>query len=87
MLLDQVGPSPVVRVIGEDRTAGTMDGLLAWVPQVVAWLDEGRAPYVFVHQPDNRDSPGLARAFHAAVAAEVGGLRPLPDPAGQITLF
>ena len=87
VLLDHVGPSPVVRVIGEDRAAGTLDGLLAWVPQVVSWLAEGRAPYIFVHQPDNRDSPGLARAFHAAVAEEVDWLHPLPDPAGQITIF
>ena len=33
----------------------------------LAWLDEHRAPYVFAHQPENRESPRLARRFHAAV--------------------
>ncbi|MGB3733546.1 MAG: DUF72 domain-containing protein [Ilumatobacter sp.] len=87
VLTQVAGDHPIVRVIGQDRPEGTMDGLLAWVPQVVTWLDEGRVPYVFVHQPENLDSPGLARAFHDAVADEVPDLEPLPDPAGQTTMF
>ena len=87
VLLDAAGASPVVRVIGEDRIEGTMNGLLRWVPQLAAWLDDGRSPYVFVHQPENLDSPELARGLHEAVAAAVDGLRPLPDPAGQRSLF
>jgi hypothetical protein len=47
----------------------------------------GREPYVFVHQPENLQSPGLARAFHEAVASEVPNLEPLPDPAGQTSMF
>lgn len=87
VLADVAGQHPVLRVIGEDRPDGTLDGLLAWTPQVVHWLTEGREPYVFVHQPDNLDSPGLARAFHESVAAEVPDLAPLPDPAGQASMF
>jgi uncharacterized protein YecE (DUF72 family) len=79
--------NPIVRVIGEDRPAGSLDGLLAWVPQVVDWLREGREPYVFVHQPENLHSPVLARSFHDAVATEVSDLAPLPDPAGQASMF
>lgn len=87
VLTDVVGSHPMVRLIGEDRPEGTMAGLLAWVPQVVAWLHAGLEPYVFVHQPENLESPGLARAFHAAVAAEVPRLEPLSDPAGQTSMF
>lgn len=87
VLLDATGPVPVVRVIGEDRASGTMEGLLAWVPQVVTWLRAGREPYVFVHQPENLDSPGLARAFHDAVATHITDLAPLPEPVGQSALF
>ena len=87
VLLETVGTHPIVRLIGEDRPEGTLDGLLAWVPQIVRWLDERRTPYVFVHQPENLDSPGLARAFHEAVAAECPDLAPLPDPPGQSSLF
>lgn len=87
VVLDAVGPRPLVRVIGEDTAEGTAAGLAAWADQVVAWLAEGREPYVFVHQPENLDSPALARGFHALVAARVAGLAPLPVPAGQATMF
>ncbi len=87
ILTDVVGLHPIVRVIGEDRSDGTMAGLLDWVPQVVSWLREGREPYVFVHQPENLHSPGLARAFHDAVADEVVDLEPLPEPVGQTSMF
>jgi uncharacterized protein YecE (DUF72 family) len=87
IVLDAVGSAPIVRVIGEDSIDGTMRGLLAWVPQVVEWLAEGRTPYVFVHQPENLESPGLARALHEAVAVEVSDLAPLPTPPGQTSMF
>lgn len=87
IVLDAVGPSPIVRVIGEDSPEGTLAGVAAWTDQVVAWLREGREPHVFVHQPENLDSPALARAFHARVAASVDDLDPLPEPAGQSTMF
>lgn len=79
IVLDAVGPRPIIRLIGEDSPEGSLNGLLAWVPQVVEWLGEGREPYVFVHQPENLDSPDLARRLHAAVTAEVTGLAPLPE--------
>ena len=87
IVLDAIGQSPIVRVIGEDAIDGTMRWLLAWVPQIVEWLTEGRMPYVFVHQPENLESPGLARALHEAVAAELPALTPLPTPPGQTSMF
>lgn len=87
VVLDAVGPHPVVRVIGEAGADGTLAGLRAWTDQVVTWLAEGREPHVFVHQPENLDSPALARTFHADVAARVPGLAPLPEPAGQTSMF
>ncbi len=87
VVIEAVGPHPIVRVIGGDAIDGVMDGLLAWVPQVADWLREGREPHVFVHQPDNLESPGLARAFHAAVAKHVMGLAPLREPPGQASMF
>jgi len=87
IVVEAAGPHPIVRVIGGDDVTGIMDGLLAWLPHVVRWLDEGRKPYVFVHQPENLESPGLARAFHAAVAEQVGAIEPLPEPPGQTAMF
>lgn len=94
--IEAVGDSPVVRLIGASNWEVTLAGLLAWVPQLVDWLASGRRPYVFVHQPENHDSPLLARELHAAVAAIVPSLAPLPTPLpptpagevpGQSTLF
>jgi uncharacterized protein YecE (DUF72 family) len=87
IVLDAVGQHPIIRVIGEDAPEGTLRGLTAWAEQVAAWLREGREPYVFVHQPENLDSPALARKFHALVTALVPGLDPLPTPTGQTSIF
>lgn len=75
-----VGQHPIVRVIGQDSAEGTLEGLVAWVPQLVEWLREGLAPFIFVHQPDNLDSPGLARQLHAAVREVAPEIATLPEP-------
>lgn len=83
------GAAPIIRVIGADAVETTLDGLGAWTTDIVEWLDEGREPYVFVHQPENLDSPALARHLHAHVTSSIAGdttherpwrLTPLPDP-------
>jgi uncharacterized protein YecE (DUF72 family) len=79
-LTEALTDRPIVRFIGSDDPALTADGLQEWQPIVADWLHEGRTPSLFVHTPDNADSPGLARAFHAEVGLLVPGLAPLPDP-------
>jgi uncharacterized protein YecE (DUF72 family) len=81
---------PIVRYLGRDDPARTAAGWRHWVGVTAAWLREGRSPTVFVHTPDNVDSPALARRFHAEVRAQVPGLDPLPAPpptAQPLTLF
>ncbi len=80
VLTDLMGRSPIVRVIGSDDLDGTADGLRTWIPQIVQWIDEGRTPYLFVHQPENLESPALARMIHAEIAAHIEGLSSLPTP-------
>jgi uncharacterized protein YecE (DUF72 family) len=80
VLTDVMGPSPIVRVIGSDDLDGTAEGLRTWIPQLADWIAEGREPYLFVHQPENLESPALARMIHADVTAVVEGLGPLPTP-------
>jgi uncharacterized protein YecE (DUF72 family) len=80
VVTDVMGAMPIVRVIGSDDLDGTADGLRRWIPQLAGWIDEGREPYVFVHQPENLESPALARRLHAEVAARLDGLAELPDP-------
>ncbi|HTJ39560.1 MAG TPA: DUF72 domain-containing protein [Dactylosporangium sp.] len=71
---------PIVRYLGRDDPARTVQGWARWVAAAAAWLREGRSPTFFIHTPDNADAPRLAREFHAAVRAEVPGLPPLPEP-------
>ncbi len=80
VLTEMTGRSPIVRVIGSDDLDGTAGGLRAWVPQIVEWLAEGRLPYLFVHQPENLESPALARLIHAEISGHIDGLAPLPTP-------
>ncbi|HZX07704.1 DUF72 domain-containing protein [Kribbella sp.] len=72
---------PIVRYIGRDSVAETVDGWAYLVDLVVTWLSEGRSPTIFLHTPDNAEALNLARRFHAAVAAAVPTLAPLPEPA------
>ncbi|WP_207916996.1 DUF72 domain-containing protein [Micromonospora sp. KC723] len=72
---------PIVRYLGRDDPARTIEGWRHWVDVVVGWLREGRSPTVFVHTPDNADAPVLARRFHDDVRARVPGLEALPEPA------
>lgn len=91
-LTEPVTDHPIVRFIGSDSPAVTGRGLAEWEPIVAGWLGEGRHPTFFVHTPDNLDSPGLARSFHAEIGLQVADLEPLPsppahEPAEQGSLF
>ena len=77
---------PIVRYLGRDATAPTVEGWQQWIGVVAGWLREGRSPTVFVHTPDNVDAPVLARRFHAEVRARLPQLEALPEPE-QVTLF
>ncbi|GAB3691892.1 DUF72 domain-containing protein [Actinocorallia lasiicapitis] len=71
---------PVVRYLGRDDDARTVEGWRFWVETAAGWLREGRSPTVFVHTPDNVRSLPLARRFHDEVRALVPALAPLPEP-------
>ncbi len=80
---------PIVRYLGRDDPARTVEGWQPWLDVVTGWLREGRSPTVFVHTPDNADAPDLARRFHDEVRARLPELEPLPEPVpvGPSTLF
>ena len=80
---------PVVRYIGRDDPARTIEGWQPWLGTVAGWLREGRSPTVFIHTPDNVAALELARRFHDEVRARVPEVEPLPEPvpAGPPTLF
>ncbi|WP_405103819.1 DUF72 domain-containing protein [Micromonospora sp. NBC_01412] len=80
---------PIVRYLGRDDPARTVEGWQRWIDVAVEWLREGRSPTIFVHTPDNADAPVLARRLHDDVRARVPELEALPDPmpATPLTLF
>jgi len=71
---------PIIRYLGRDSVARTVEGWQPWIGVVAGWLREGRSPTVFIHTPDNVNAPMLARRFHDEVRAAVPGLAPLPEP-------
>jgi uncharacterized protein YecE (DUF72 family) len=80
---------PIVRYLGRDACAQTVEGWQRWIEVVVEWLREGRSPTMFIHTPDNVDAPTLARRFHDEVRARVPELEVLPQPipVEPLTLF
>jgi uncharacterized protein YecE (DUF72 family) len=80
---------PIVRYLGGDASARTIEGWQRWVDVAVGWLREGRSPTVFIHTPDNADAPMLARRFHDEVRTRLPELDALPQPipAEPLTLF
>jgi len=92
LLPEPLTERPIVRFIGSDHPEFTDSGLVQWHTLVAEWLDEGRTPTFFVHTPDNRRTPELARGFHHALAGMVLDLAPLTEPlpmypAEQTSLF
>jgi uncharacterized protein YecE (DUF72 family) len=81
---------PIVRYLGRDDTAATVEGWQRWVEITAGWLREGRSPTVFIHTPDNADAPALARRFHDEVRRRVPELERQPEPVPieqPLTLF
>jgi uncharacterized protein YecE (DUF72 family) len=80
---------PIVRYLGRDDSARTIEGWQRWIDVVTGWLREGRSPTMFIHTPDNADAPALARRFHDEVHARLPQLAALPQPTrvAPLTLF
>jgi uncharacterized protein YecE (DUF72 family) len=55
------GPRPMVRFVGDPEVARNESALEQWAQQLRHWLDDGRAPYFFVHHPDDLYAPDLGR--------------------------
>lgn len=76
------GARPVVRFIGHFDDAINERYFAPWIDRLTLWIKQGKTPFLFVHTPDNRSAPDLARRLHARVA-EAAGLPALPDFPGE----
>jgi len=73
------GTQPLVRFIGHPEVAANRPFLAPWVAATAQWINEGRAPYVFMHTPNNRFAPELARLFHELLQARLENVGTLPE--------
>ncbi|TFH87527.1 DUF72 domain-containing protein [Billgrantia azerbaijanica] len=82
------GSEPLVRFIGHDAEAFNQRYFTPWIDRLALWIKQGKTPFLFVHTPDNRLAPQLARALYARLA-EALDLPALADFAGerQASLF
>ncbi|MEO1084288.1 MAG: DUF72 domain-containing protein, partial [Acidobacteriota bacterium] len=76
-----VGDRPMVRFIGHPDFAVSTPWIEHWAQVVAGWIAEGREPHCFIHLPDNRRAPQLAREFHRAVRRHTGDAQLPPTPA------
>ncbi|PAU89872.1 hypothetical protein CK507_01975 [Pseudomonas sp. WN033] len=77
---------PAVRFIGGMDNAANLAFLEPWLAKCVQWLEQGRVPMLFMHTPDNRLAPQLARQFHTRLAERVPDLLPMPAWPGELEL-
>lgn len=56
---------PLVRFIGHFDTATNARYFAAWAERLSLWIKQGKTPFLFVHTPDNRQAPQLARQLYA----------------------
>ncbi|NWN82989.1 MAG: DUF72 domain-containing protein [Halomonas sp.] len=59
---------PLVRFIGHLDTGINERYFEAWIAQLLLWINQGKTPFLFVHTPDNRQAPQLARRLHERLA-------------------
>lgn len=75
--------TPTVRFTAGMDNQQSLAWLEPWLGKCVQWLGEGRSPILFMHTPDNRLAPELARLFHAQLAQRLDNLPAMPVWPGE----
>lgn len=75
--------SPIVRFIPHPEFARNRPWLDAWVTRLGQWLERGLSPYVFMHAPNVRWAPHLARRFHDLLRQAIGDVGTMPPWPGE----
>ncbi|MGM7744978.1 DUF72 domain-containing protein [Yersinia enterocolitica] len=80
------GSQPLVRFIGGDQWEDNLALFAPWLQKLPLW-EQQYQPYVFIHTPDNSDSPQHAQKIWQQLATVIATLPPAPDWPEQDTLF
>lgn len=74
--------SPQVRFIGRPELEANDPFLKPWIDKLAEWIEAGLTPHIYLHTPDNRRAPELARRFHGYLMERLPGLPELnwPEP-------
>ncbi len=75
---------PTVRFVGGMDNEANLAALQPWLEKCAQWLTEGLRPLLFMHTPDNRLAPQLARRFHQQLAQRLPQLLPMPAWPGEV---
>nr|WP_297457839.1 DUF72 domain-containing protein [uncultured Halomonas sp.] len=67
---------PIVRFIGHLDSERNERYFSPWIDRLKLWIKQGKTPFLFVHTPDNRQAPQLARRLYDRLATD-GVLAPL----------
>lgn len=73
----RTAPFAFVRFVGQPDVAANRPWLERWAGYAAEWLEAGEDVFFFLHNPDDTNSPEMARLFHTLVA-ERHPLPPLP---------
>jgi uncharacterized protein YecE (DUF72 family) len=74
---------PAVRFVGGLDARANWIALRPWLDKCVEWLQAGLNPMLFMHTPDNRQAPALARDVQRALCERLPGLAPMPEWPGE----
>lgn len=77
---------PLIRFIGGDSLEDNLRWFSPWQEKLPLWQQKHQ-PYLFIHTPDNADSPQQAQTLWRQLSVAIPSLTPPPDWPQQATLF
>lgn len=69
---------PFIRFVGANDILNNEAYLKEWAIITANWIKDGKHPYLFIHSPDTRFAPEIARFFHSELS-KLTEMTPLPE--------
>lgn len=76
--------NPFLRFVGHPSVEPNVERLRYLVTHISKWIQEGRTPYIFMHEPpEDQYAPQLCRRFHQLLAETLPEVGQMPPWAGE----